>query len=449
MAQTRLPAWRSPHDRVSLTELLTCYEQPLQELGQKFEKAFAAHPASDPQVLDNIFILRYLLSKKGDAAAAATAIQAALDWRRENLPLIHAASELTKPPSMSQESLQKINCYMTAGIHTPTSYGDLVFIIRAACMNINELMNDLDSLSIYIMYLWEVCYQYCDKESRERGYFVKLYVVNDMNGFSPNPLVMKKFGAVMGDQSKRSEFLYPQLLGMMCAVNAPSVINFIFKLISPLMSKGFVEKFHIHGEVTPDSSRIAAKDLPLPFKGDDAAVMPSFIGGRCECEGGCIGHNVSNILPPPAKKTAKDLPGAASLSTFVQVRYLQRQRERAAQKEVQRERAAQQELQKGSATAAVDTTSTQYPNLLSSARHEVRAELEKRAETTESEPWENLVIVNVIHEVDTPPVPCTTSISKLPSERSKIQVQTEQEQVQTEQEQVTPAMTCKGLFVCL
>merc|ERR1719160_1840735 len=100
-------------------------------------------------------------------------------------------------------------------------------------------------------------------------------------------------------------------------------------MISPLMSKGFVDKFTIHGALTPDPSRIAAKDLPLPFKDDDAAVMPSFIGGRCQCEGGCIGFKVPNTLPPPPKKTPDDLPFAASLTTLVQVRYLQRQRQQA------------------------------------------------------------------------------------------------------------------------
>jgi len=333
MAVSELAAWRSPHDRVGINELLTHYAKPLQELSRQLQSSFASHPKSDPQILDDIFILRYLLSRKGDVPASVASIKQALDWRKQNLDLIKAATDLTKPPALAQESLQKLNCYMAGGIHTPTSYGDIVLIIRAACVNFQELVQDLDSVAIYMMYLWEVCFQYCDSESRRRGYIVKLFVVNDMNGFSPNPFIMKKFGAVMGSQSKRSEFLYPQFLGMMCAANAPSIINYIFKMISPMMSKGFADKFRVHGTVSPEPSRIAAKDLPLPFKGDDAAAMPSFLGGRCECEGGCVGFKVSNALPPPPRKTPDDLPLFASLTTFVQVRYLQRQREKAANDE--------------------------------------------------------------------------------------------------------------------
>lgn len=95
------------------------------------------------------------------------------------------------------------------------------------------------------------------------------------------------------------------------------------------MSKGFIDKFHVHGALTPDPCVVAAKELPLPFKNDDAIAMPSFIGGRCQCEGGCIGFQVPNTMPPPPKKTPDDLPSAASLTTFVQVRYLQRLREKA------------------------------------------------------------------------------------------------------------------------
>jgi hypothetical protein len=330
MAPSKLGAWRSSCDRVSLKELLAHYAKPLQELTQVFHSAFASHPKTDPVALDEVFILRYLLSRKGDVAASAACIQQALDWRRANLPLIHAAADLTKPPALSQESLQKLNCYMAAGIHTPTTFGDLVLIIRAACVNFEELVKDLDSLEIYMMYLAETCYQYCDNESRERGYFVKMFVVNDMNGFSPNPNVMKKLATVRKAHSKRSEFLYPQALGMCCIVNAPANLAGMFKFISPWMSKGFVEKFHLHGTLIPDPSRITAKDLPLPFMGDDAATMPSFLGGCCECEGGCIGHNVSNSTPPPPRKTPNDLPMFASLTNFVQTRFLQKRRDEVA-----------------------------------------------------------------------------------------------------------------------
>eukprot|EP00746_Dinoflagellata_sp_MGD_P069928 gnl/MRDRNA2_/MRDRNA2_28607_c0_seq1.p1 gnl/MRDRNA2_/MRDRNA2_28607_c0~~gnl/MRDRNA2_/MRDRNA2_28607_c0_seq1.p1 ORF type:complete len:478 (+),score=100.65 gnl/MRDRNA2_/MRDRNA2_28607_c0_seq1:78-1511(+) len=413
MTTSQLAAWRSPHDRVSHKELLAHYAQPLQELSQQLKHAFASHPKADPQVMDEIFMLRYLLSRNGDVAASAASIRQALDWRKQNLPLIQAATDLTKPPTLSQENLQRLNCYMAAGIHTPTSYGDLTLIIRAACCNFPELLTDLDSMAVYMMYMWEVCYQYCDSESRKRGYFVKLFIVNDMNGFSPNPFVMKKFGAVMGSQSKRSEFLYPQFLGMMCAANAPSILDFVFKMISPMMSKGFVDKFHIHGSVKPDPSRIAAKDLPLPFKDDDAAAMPSFIGGRCECEGGCVGINCSNVLPPPPKKTPDDLSKVSWLTTLAQVRYLQRQREEATKEGAP----STSPLCQSIAVSPVDTKlvesaahgcmSVEHPTLLVSGTARLPS---YRAELRQGEPKQN---------------DSTDSILAAPVKQSEVCIQTE------------------------
>jgi len=333
MASSQPAAWRSPHDRVSIKDLLAHYQKPMQELREKFQSAFAAHPKADPQVLDDIFILRYLLSKKGDVAASADSIQKTLDWRRNNLSLIQAATDLTNPSALSHEKLQRLNCYMAAGIHTPTSHGDLVLIIRAACVNFDELAKDLDSLAIYVMYLWEVCFQYCDTESRKRGYFVKLFVVKDMHGFSPNPMVMQKFGAVMDSQSKRSEFLYPQFLGMMCAANPPEVTNVFFKMISPLMSKDFLEKFPRDAfssqlkrflfQIDP-AGNIDAKDLDL--------MVPS---------------NDDNT---------------ATLATFVQARYLQRQREKAAKVQNDVTSTVPQPV----STAPVEATYPNLPNLLSS-----------------------------------------------------------------------------------
>eukprot|EP00746_Dinoflagellata_sp_MGD_P068179 gnl/MRDRNA2_/MRDRNA2_28104_c0_seq1.p1 gnl/MRDRNA2_/MRDRNA2_28104_c0~~gnl/MRDRNA2_/MRDRNA2_28104_c0_seq1.p1 ORF type:complete len:441 (-),score=93.76 gnl/MRDRNA2_/MRDRNA2_28104_c0_seq1:96-1364(-) len=421
MAPSELAAWRSPHDRVSFKELQAHYAQPLQQLGQKFEAAFAAHPRADPEIHDDIFILKHLLSKKGDTAATASSIQQALDWRKENLPIIQAAADLKAPPNISKEGLQAVNCYMAAGVHCLTSYGDVVVVIRAACVNFAELVKDLDSLEAYIMYLWEVCAQHCDTESRKRQHFCKLFVINDMIGFSPNPLLMKKFGAVMGAQSKRSEFLYPQFLGIFCPVNAPAILQFIFKLISPLLSKGFVDKFKPHGALTPDPSRIVAKELPLPFKGDDAACMPTFLGGRCER---CVGFNFPNVLPPPPQKTPADLASTASLTNFVQVKYLQTLREEAATAKSSSSSTAATATPVPSVEESMTASDPEVVKKEEQAQNQVKAEADQPAQVPHNIPSKE------------------SSISKSPA------VPVDNTDIQIETEPKTPELPRKGWLGC-
>jgi hypothetical protein len=313
---------------------------------------------------------------------------------------------------------------MASGVYTTTSYGDIVIIIRAACVNFPEMVNDVKSLEIYIMYLWEVAYHFCDDESRKRQYFCKLFIVNDMVGFAPNPFVMKKFGPVMGAQSKRSEFLYPQFLGMMCVVNAPAIFQFIFKIISGFMSKGFLEKFNIHGALTPEPSRLVAKELPLPFKGDDAACMPTFLGGRCEDPVGLF----PSVLPPPPKKTPADLASAASLTTFVQVKYLQRLRDEAAKGKTA-----------GTSTATMPTPA---PAVAESATPSNGATLSNPPEVASRIPSESKV-------ADDQPTPVSQSIpGKETSIGSIPAAPVSETEVQIETEPKTPDVPRKGLFGC-
>lgn len=295
-----IPAGRQP-----LAELLTQHGPELRELATCLRPDLDAHPREDPQRLDDIYLLRYLLSKRdsedprqSDVPKCVEDIRKALAWRREHLQLLREAAAGKPPSALPPGGLASANCFQATSFHNISSFGDPMMIVRSACQNINEIALDLDISRILQKYLCEAAMQFCDAETRRRGYLVKLYIVNDMAGASPNPLVLRKISTVTGETSKRNEFLYPQMLGKYVIVNAPWGFATLFGMVKPLISKASVEKVHIHGALGPDSSRIAAKDMPLPFVGDDAAVLPSFLGGRCECEGGCVGFQIPNTLPP-------------------------------------------------------------------------------------------------------------------------------------------------------
>ena len=83
--------------------------------------------------------------------------------------------------------------------------------------------------------------------------------------------------------------MYPQLLGKSIFLNVPKVFHAIFNAVKPLLSKRTVAKMvFCPGNA---SASTASKACECPYiaemLGED--IVPSFLGGKCNCPGGCIG----------------------------------------------------------------------------------------------------------------------------------------------------------------
>ncbi|KAJ7134607.1 CRAL-TRIO domain-containing protein [Mycena epipterygia] len=107
-------------------------------------------------------------------------------------------------------------------------------------------------------------------------------VIVDLKGFSLGKFWQMKTLARQSFQISQDYF--PETMGQLAIVNAPSSFAFIWSIIKKWLSKETVEKVDILGN---DYERVLL-DLV------DADSLPSTLGGKCTCEGGC---HLSSVGP--------------------------------------------------------------------------------------------------------------------------------------------------------
>ena len=182
---------------------------------------------------------------------------------------------------------------------------------------------------------------YCDIETRKQRKLIKAVSVLDFSGFSLLRGNDSRFQKCITEGSKLSEKLYPQMLGKSIfststsctismhlhiygckyltnhihihrssrhAVNTPRIFNFTFSLIKPLMSKRAVEKMVFCPGFAAGSD---VSVCPYLSKYMNLDTVPTFLGGKCNCPGGCIG-NVPNSQTVPVNEISAD--GSSSMT---------------------------------------------------------------------------------------------------------------------------------------
>jgi len=100
-------------------------------------------------------------------------------------------------------------------------------------------------------------------------------VVVDLKGFSLGKWWQMK--SLANRSFQISQDYYPETMGQLAIVNAPSSFAFIWSMIRPWLAKETAEKVDILGH--------DYKEKLLDMI--EADNLPSTLGGNCECEGGC------------------------------------------------------------------------------------------------------------------------------------------------------------------
>ena len=187
---------------------------------------------------DNVWLLRYILSFK-TAAEAEEPCRFTIQWRQDNQLDLERIRNGEKPPFADV-----IQQFQVAGEHKFTVEGEPIFYVRIGLCNTKALMDSVDADKVlhYMIMARAKTVDYCIEESRKRGHFVKAVSVLDFQGFSIARGNDSRFSRIIGESSKISEKLCPQLLGRSVFVNVPSYFMWIFAVIKPLMSKRAVEK---------------------------------------------------------------------------------------------------------------------------------------------------------------------------------------------------------------
>ncbi len=256
-------------------------------------------------------LLRYCISFRDDAEAAGTAAEKALRFRAENASWLEPARRLVeegRPLSevyKSAPSWDVIEPRLVSGTHRTTVFGGPLAYIRAGLIDLDELMDvvDVEQMARFFVFDKEVVYTMCKMATLRTGFVTKaLYIMDGANlGITD---ANRKFFAAMGDSSKLSEFLHPQLVQRQCVVNAGATFKAVLKMASLFLSKKTVDRFKVCPGFKPGKS---AAECPYVSKWmRDVADLPTFCGGTCNCEGGCVGGVPNDFIGHKVEMCAKE-----------------------------------------------------------------------------------------------------------------------------------------------
>lgn len=310
-------AWVSPLDRVPLQDLRFRHRHDIAELRTSLEVDL--DEAGHPEFADDVWLLRYVLSYKDDAAGATSAARQAIKWRQENASLVETARQRRPPPEFTEEELQAIELFFTAAYLGTTLHGDPLFVSRLGSCNLTALMDKVseEKLELWLSFTNECVWQYCEAATRDRGIFVKQINIQDAANVSMAR--EQRFLNVLGRSSKTNEWLRPQLIGKTYIFNVPLWAKLAHKVARNFMSRRSIEKVWIHptrvgtavAAASPKGKDAAADEagaeqLPCcPFAQQllgGAEALPTFMGGL---------RNTDEVLPAKPR-TADAMPAAAS-----------------------------------------------------------------------------------------------------------------------------------------
>lgn len=242
--------------------------------------------AHDPaQFRDDLFLLRFALSHKGNLEKTVDAVKQTIAWRvqhGERLKRLREGTEM--PPGF--ETMQK---YIPMDIHGTTAHGDVIFVMRTGNSNIKKLCDELGEAAIteYFVFCKEMLHALLDRKSREQRRIVKCVTIMDAKNSTAGNQGDRRWMTASGEGSKRTDLYYPQLLGAMVIVNLPLMLRALVAIAKLFMSKRSADKLLIcPGKTRKDTilNCPVAKALIAPDQ------LPTFLGGTCACNHGrCVG----------------------------------------------------------------------------------------------------------------------------------------------------------------
>lgn len=293
-------------------------------------------------LFDDIFLLRYILSftKEQKAVAdAAEPLHQCLRWRMANPKLLQAARVWDDGDHSASlalvPSIESILPNLNGRLHRKTAKdGGPVYLIRG-CLQDDKAMRahvdtyGTDGLITYMLIQRERAFVINDAQTRKTRRLVKMIQLYDMGdmAFSFDRQMLKIFGGI----SRLSEQYYPQLMRQLIIFNSPSMVRGLLALARPFFPAKLIEKLKFCKGQDTHLTTAAIAGCPFATRVIDLESIPTFLGGQCNCSGGCVGHPNSMRAAAPrlgpdgrrrrAKVAAKatlpllfDLPAGAQIS---------------------------------------------------------------------------------------------------------------------------------------
>jgi len=237
----------------------------------------------DEKTHDDIYLLRYCLSNT-KTKDSEKCIRYSIDYRQKNSSWLDEASKGESSAPMYNTIIK----YTCASIHKCRSEnGAPVVIVRANLANPKVLLDTVseEKMIQFLVFQKEICYIKCDELTRKNRKITKILTINDINGvslFSTD----KRFFKALGDSSKIADNLFPQLLEKNIMMNPPTIFKIVMSIATVFMSKKSLSKMTLCKGNT-ESQNISK--CPFATKSINEEDIPSFLGGKCVCEKGCVG----------------------------------------------------------------------------------------------------------------------------------------------------------------
>uniref|UniRef100_A0A0C9RR20 TSA: Wollemia nobilis Ref_Wollemi_Transcript_467_1501 transcribed RNA sequence n=1 Tax=Wollemia nobilis TaxID=56998 RepID=A0A0C9RR20_9CONI len=218
-------------------------------------------------------LVRFLRARSFDVPKAKSMYEAMVEWRREI-----GADTIKETFHFPERKLIK---ELYPHFHHKTDkLGQPVYIERLGRLQLEELLKitTLDRMLMYHIKEWEILIDWkfpaCSKKAGRT--INQSLTILDLKGVTLKHM-SKHMRHFVQRISKVDQDYYPEYLGKMVIINAPTTFKAIWSIIKPWLDKRTQKKIEVHG------SNYAHRLLDLV----DHKNLPEFLGGSCQCPGGC------------------------------------------------------------------------------------------------------------------------------------------------------------------
>ncbi|KAH9301993.1 hypothetical protein KI387_013576 [Taxus chinensis] len=242
-------------------------------------------------------LLRFLKARSFDVGKAKAMYEAMLEWRKET-----GADTIIETFQFPERKLTK---ELYPHFHHKTDkLGRPVYIERLGQLQVEELLKitTFDRMLLYHIKEWEILIDWkfpaCSKKAGRT--INQSLTILDLKGVTLKHM-SKHVRHFVQRISKVDQDNYPEYLGKMVIINAPTTFKAIWSVIKSWLDKRTQKKIEVHG------SNYAHRLYELV----DHKNLPEFLGGSCQCPGGCENSDAGPWDDVPFQPTFYEAPSKA------------------------------------------------------------------------------------------------------------------------------------------
>lgn len=290
-------------DRPLVSDLLSTHSEAIRSVRDSIHTDVTCdsiyHKGDNANYYDEIWILRFILSHKGDIDAATTAALKTMKFRDEKKmnelgDIRHKILNFGDPDdeklfrlSIGEDDAEFLPgwkefngmCAQHTGFNVqPDDDRGLIVIFDTGKLDMERAGTEMtqEEMTEFVLHQNEVVYQILDGVTRRTGRLTKLMKLVDMENMELHKINLTYIQRDAAS-SKTIEDYYPQLLGTLILVNSPWWLAGFWNMLRPLFPQRFVEKV----DFLPPFSDLTSKDQMEPiFRYISEEHLPEKYGGQ-------------------------------------------------------------------------------------------------------------------------------------------------------------------------